>query len=178
MKKAYILFSLLLIALIVSSNSFSRQAEQIKLKKADAATFFRALNRDTMYLVDEFYAQDVHFKDPIVEFHNRDDMKHYYASAYESTDSVTFEVPKVVMQGNEQVVIWIMTMKSKGLNKGKPVIVEGTSHIRYNNKGKAVYHRDYFDMGQMVYSHVPFVRGMIRFVNKRMRKMHDPTYKK
>ena len=149
----------------------------IELKPRDSKTFFQKLNKDTMYLVDQFYAKEMVFKDPVVEFDNRDDMKHYYDSSYSGTESVEFEVPSVIDQGDEQVIIWVMTMKAKGLNKGKPIVVDGSSYIRYNAEGKAVYHRDYFDMGQMIYAHVPFLRGMVKFVDKRMRAKHDPTAK-
>jgi hypothetical protein len=149
----------------------------IQLKPRDVKTFFEKLDKDTMYLVDQFYAEEMHFIDPVVEFYSREDMKHYYQSSYSQTDSVTFEVPSVLDQGNEQVIVWVMTMKAPKLNKGKPIIVDGISHIRYNSAGEAEYHRDYFDMGQMIYDHVPFVRGMVKFVDKRMRKLHDPTTK-
>ena len=152
--------------------------EMIQLKPRDGETFFYKLQKDTMYLVDQFYAEDMHFIDPIVEFHNRAEMKHYYESSYSGAESVAFEVPSVINQGDEQVVIWIMTLKAKALNKGKPIIVYGSSHIKYNDEGKAVYHRDYFDMGEMIYDHVPFVRGMVNFVDNRMRKKHDATYNK
>ena len=89
---------------------------------------------------------------------------------------MTFEVPTVINEGDEQTIIWVMTLKTKKLNKGKPIIVPGSSHIRYNEEGKAIYHRDYFDMGEMVYSHVPIVGRMVNFVKKKMKKNHDQTH--
>ena len=157
--------------------SISQGEDMIQLKPRDSEAFFKQLQSNTMYLVDQFYAEDIHFIDPIVELHDREAMRHYYESSYSGADTVTFTVPSVLDQGDEQVIVWEMTLISKKLNKGNPIVVQGASHIRYNSEGKAVYHRDYFDMGQMIYDHVPFVRGMVKFVDKRMRKLHDPTTK-
>ena len=82
---------------------------------------------------------------------------------------------EVTVQGNTEHVTVIG--QAARLDKARPIIVDGISHIRYNSAGEAEYHRDYFDMGQMIYDHVPFVRGMVKFVDKRMRKLHDPTTK-
>lgn len=74
------------------------------------------------------------------------------------------------------MVLWKMIMIAKKLNKGKPVTVEGDSHIRFGGaEGKAVYHRDYFDVGAMVYEHVPIVGGLTRYVKK---KLHGNLNKK
>jgi hypothetical protein len=167
------IFLLIMGVIIMMTLSTKANAEGIKLEKRDSKAFFQMLNKDTMGLVDQFYAEDIHFIDPIVEFDNRVDLKNYYDNLYKDTSSVTFEVPTVINEGNEQTIIWVMTLKTKKLNKGKPIIVPGSSHIRYNEEGKAIYHRDYFDMGEMVYSHVPIVRGMVKFVKKRMKKNHE-----
>ena len=175
MKKLFLLvMTVMITSLVLPEISYGQG--RIKLEKRDARGLFELLAEDTMYLVDDFYAPDVHFKDPIVEFNNREDLKSYYHSSYSGADSVSFEVPSIIDQGNEQVVIWVMTLTSRALSKGKPIIVEGSSYIKYNEQGEAIFHQDYFDMGTMIYTHVPFVGGMTRFVNTRMRKKHDPTF--
>lgn len=161
---------------MVVNISQKAEANNERIQKQNAKKFFQMLNKDTMDLVDDFYAEDIHFIDPVVELNNRDDLKHYYDSSYAKTESVSFEIPTIINDGDEQTVIWIMTMTAKKLNKGKPIIVHGSSHIRYNDQGRAVYHRDYFDMGEMIYSRVPLVRSMVNFVRNKMRKNHDPVY--
>ena len=151
-------------------------AQDTPVKRRDAKTFFEILTKDNMYLVDDFYAEDVHFQDPVVEFHNREDMKHYYQSSYDAVQAISFEIPQVVEDGDHQVILWKMNMTAKKLNKGEPIIVDGISYIRYNKEGLAVYHRDYFDMGAMMYRNVPVVRWFVDKVDKKMREYHDPTH--
>ena len=47
--------------------------------------------------------------------------------------------------------------------------VDGISTIRFGGKeGKAVYHRDYYDMGEFVYERIPVVKNIIKLIKKKM----------
>lgn len=163
-------FVFLFIFILVFSTAASADS---KVKK-----FFEELSINNMDLIDEFYASDVRFIDPIVTLETREELKAYYASMYSDTESVSFVITSEVIDGNEHVVAWDMTYTTRQMNRGKPINVSGVSHIRFNKEGKAVYHRDYFDMGAMFYKHVPFVRGMVNMVDKRIKKKHDPPKKR
>lgn len=134
--------------------------------------FFSGLSKDTMYMVDEYYAEDIEFHDPMVNIKGREALKDYYAGVYEGPQEVSFEYPSEIQQDNEIVLIWKMKFVNKDFNRGEPVYVDGSSHIIFNDEGKAVYHRDYFDMGQMIYKHVPILKHMVNFVDKKLAKEH------
>lgn len=137
--------------------------------------FFNAFNRDTMYLVEDFYDPQVTFLDPIVTINGRDELRRYYEGMYDGVDSVSFHFKGEVRDGDDHVVFWTMVLATKKMNKGKPISVEGNSHIRFGGKeGKAVYHRDYFDVGAMVYEHVPVLGGLTRYVKKNLQKHSEP----
>jgi hypothetical protein len=52
------------------------------------------------------------------------------------------------------------------LSKGKEVEVSGTSHIQ-GDEDKVRYHRDFVDLGAMLYEHIPFVGKLIAFIKRR-----------
>ena len=60
-----------------------------------------------------------------------------------------------------------MTYSHKQLNSGKPITVEGHSFIM-GDDSKVTYHRDYVDLGQMLYEHIPVLGRLIQWVKKRM----------
>lgn len=65
---------------------------------------------------------------------------------------------------------WTMTLQAGGLNGGDPVVVPGSSYLRFGDSDNlVVYHRDYFDMGQLVYEHVPLLGRVIGHVKARLR---------
>ena len=129
--------------------------------------FFNGLNKDTMGRLDDFYAADVLFRDPVSEIRGVAGIKAYYAKMYENLVSIRFDFDKEVGQGDEIVAPWVMHMRHKGLDGGKEIVVPGVTHIKFKN-GKAVYHRDYFDMGAFVYEHVPVIGAGVRYVKRKV----------
>ncbi len=138
-------------------------------KHISAKSFFEALNKDTMHLVDDFYDEHVHFSDPMVDLNNRQQVKDYYLNLYKNVQSISWSFSAEINDGMDCALVWKMTLIAKALNSGNPVIVDGVSVIKFGGKeGKAIYHRDYFDMGAFVYEGVPVLGGLIRFVKAKM----------
>ncbi len=134
-----------------------------------AKDFFISLNKDTMGLVDEFYDENIIFRDPLVEINNRKQMKNYYANMYKNVQSVSWSFSDEINDKDSCVLAWKMTLQAKNFNGNKPLVVDGISLIKFGGKeGKAVYHRDYFDLGAFVYEGLPVLGSMVRFVKKKM----------
>lgn len=127
----------------------------------DISAFFNAFNKDNIDLADQFYAEDIVFEDPIVQIKGLKDLKKYYAGMYKNVISIRFDFHDVITEGDRQVGVWTMHLRAKNLNGGEEVAVKGTSHVVYKD-GKAIYHRDYFDMGAFLYEHIPVLGTVIR----------------
>lgn len=135
--------------------------------------FFQLLNRDSMYLVDEFYDKDILFRDPMVEIKNRDDMKAYYTRMYQNVKTISWQFPEDVTEGNVSTLSWKMTLTATNFNGEMPVTVDGISVIKFGgSEGKAIYHRDYFDMGAFVYEGLPILGKMVKIVKSKMASYH------
>ncbi len=138
-----------------------------RLKEVES--LFNNSNKDTLHLADDFYDPDVLFRDPIVELKGRDALKAYYSDMYENVTSIRFDFSGGIEKDEEVVVFWTMELRAKGLKGGEPFLVDGSSHIKFGGEeGKAVYHRDYFDMGAFVYENVPVLGSIVRYTKKRL----------
>jgi hypothetical protein len=133
-----------------------------------AQEFFHGLNINTMNTVAEFYAADAEFHDPSVSVKGADAIRAHYAYQYASLRSIRWVFEPDVTQGDRTVLIWKMTIEHPSLRGGAAFTVPGSSLIRFNAAGKAVYHRDYFDMGAFVYEQLPVLRSLIRFIKGRV----------
>ncbi len=131
------------------------------------SAFFNGFSKDSMHLLDEFYAPDVLFRDPVSEIRGVPGIRAYYAKMYENLISIRFDFDREVEQGDEVFAPWVMHMRHKAIAGGKEIAVPGVSHFRFKG-GKAVYHRDYFDMGAFVYEHVPVIGAGVRYVKKKV----------
>ena len=133
---------------------------------------FNALNKNNVSeVVDTFYHPDLEFSDPIVKVKGREAMKKYYADMYKKVEEVKFAFNEFVSMGDTVVGVWVMTLKTDSLNGGEPFTVDGNSVIRFRD-GQAIYHRDYFDVGAMVYEKIPVVGWMVRKVKSKLESGH------
>lgn len=161
---------ILLITLVLSPLSWGQEMNGMS-NKDKFQYAFQKLTKDSLHIVDEFYAKDVEFHDPVGTIKGSDNIKKYYENMYKNVKSIKFDFSEFVENGDTVVGVWVMTMETDKLNDGEPIKVDGTSVVKFKD-GKAVYHRDYFDMGAFIYEHVPFVGFMVRKVKDRL-KAHD-----
>ena len=134
---------------------------------------FQKLNKDTLYLLDEFYDENINFEDPIGSIKGSKKIKAYYQNMYKNVTSIKFDFSEFIEKENTVVGIWKMTVVATGLNGGEPVVVQGNSIIRFSPEGKAIYHRDYFDMGEMIYEHVPVVGFILKKIKGKFKESHE-----
>jgi ketosteroid isomerase-like protein len=157
----------LLIALLLLAAPAGAEEADVPRKNPSIQDFFNGTTRETMSRVDDFYAKDALFRDPVGEIRGVDGIRAYYARLYENLISIRFDFESEVGEGNEKVVTWVMHMRHKAVDGGKEVVLPGASHIRFEN-GRAVYHRDYFDMGAFLYEHIPVLGAGVRYVKKKV----------
>jgi len=129
---------------------------------------FNQLTKDTLDLLKEFYAEDVQFQDPLGKIDGREKLIEYYAGMYENVKEIHFEFTAEVVQDNTHVVFWTLRMKVKGLNGGEEVVSDGNSIIEFGDNDLVIKHRDYFDMYEFIYQHIPVVGWLTKKVNKRL----------
>lgn len=129
---------------------------------------FENLNKDTLQLIDEFYDPQVEFHDPVGTIKGSVAIKNYYESLYKNVTSIRFNFTQFIQSEDYIVGVWTMILVTDKLNGGNPVVVDGNSVIKFKN-GKAIYHRDYFDMGAFIYENVPVLGFIIKKIRERMK---------
>jgi hypothetical protein len=130
--------------------------------------FFDRLDKHHLELVDRFYDPDATFQDPIHRLRGSTAVKSYYERLYKEVDSIRFEYFKALESENLVSLEWRMHLTTPALNGGRELTVDGASLIEFGGReGKAVSHRDYFDMGEFVYERVPILGWLIREIKER-----------
>ena len=126
--------------------------------------FFNKANYENMESIcNQFYDANIQFIDPLGEINGIQAMVSYYKNMYKNVKSIRFDPKNEFTKGEEKVFVWQMHLEHKSLGGGKPIVLDGVSVFRYKN-GKAVYHRDYFDLGAMIYEKVPVLGSVIRWI--------------
>jgi hypothetical protein len=157
----------LLTALLLTLNLLSGEIMASNLSQS--VEFFQKLDKNHMDLVDQFYDKNVVFQDPVHKLSGSLAMREYYEGLYKNVDKIRFEYSKQLEDKDTVVLAWRMYLKTPAIDSGKELTVDGTSVITFGGpEGKAIVHRDYFDMGEFVYERVPILKSLIRYIKNRM----------
>ena len=115
------------------------------------------------------YSENIVFVDPINEIRGRDTLMAHFRMMYQDViDSrFAFDPENELIDGDRVMLGWNMTYRHKKLGGQRPIEVPGTSLLRINAEG-VFYHRDWFDLGAMVYEQVPLLGGMVRALKRRL----------
>ena len=128
--------------------------------------FYRELDQHPLSELATIYAEDVEFQDPVHRTRGLPALQAYFEQSMAQVISCRFDIEAVDELTGEAYARWTMQLRHPRLNGGKTVEVPGISHLRYNQK--IHWHRDYFDLGAMLYEQVPVLGRLIRGLKKRL----------
>lgn len=111
--------------------------------------------------VESLYTEDVHFEDPSHAIQGKSALIRYFGKMFKKLDQCSFKFHSTIADGTNVCLTWTMFLKHSKLGGGKMIRVEGVSYLKTRN-GKIYYHRDYFDMGALLYEHLPVVGKIIQ----------------
>lgn len=124
---------------------------------------YQRLSIDNLDLLKDIYHQNITFEDPLHKVEGFDNLHQYFKRLYENLSSCEFVIEQVILQDDNAAIYWKMTYQHTKLNKGKNVTVYGNSLIK-SADGKVIYHRDFLDLGAMLYEQLPVVSRLIKWI--------------
>ncbi len=125
----------------------------------------------------DIYSTDVTFIDPIAAHSGIISVKEYFTKLLKNAKHCTFiihSIEKIEALESEtlnerkreaHLVTWKMTFTTSGINKGKPIFVDGITQLKIEDD-KIIFHRDYYDLGQMVYENIPLLGRIIKRIKR------------
>ena len=126
-------------------------------------SIYQTLATNNLDLLATIYHHDITFIDPIHQVKGFDDLYKYFNGLYQNLLTCEFIIEKVIFDGKEAAIYWTMTYQHNRLNKGELVSVSGSSHIQ-GKEDKVIYHRDYLDVGAMLYEQIPLFGKLTKWI--------------
>jgi len=133
---------------------------------SDFKDFFRRPGIAGLEEIDKIYTQDVEFVDPVHAVYGRLALKNYLRGLYEDTREMSFEYLDEQIGDNSASISWRMHFRHRRIKGGKPLELKGVTLIRFTDR--VYYHEDFYDLGAMLYQHLPVLGFFIRLINKRL----------
>jgi hypothetical protein len=116
--------------------------------------------------LDRLYSHDIVFKDPVHQTQGLDALKRYFAEFCSPDTDYRFSFYNQVVTAEQAFVQWQMHYSHARLNHGKPLILNGGTLIKFTNLIHS--HEDFYDMGAMVYQHLPILGWAVKRINQRI----------
>lgn len=129
---------------------------------------FNHLDKTSLNLLDSIYHPDICFIDPAHTLEGLPALKRYFTALYDNVRSIRFTFDARMQSGRQAFVTWTMEISHPRLAKGQPVTVDGCSHLTFAPDGRVLRHQDYFDLGAMIYEHLPLMGSLTRTIKKRL----------
>lgn len=131
---------------------------------------FNKLDKNCTELLYELYTDDVVFIDPLHRIEGIEALASYFQQLYENVTSCHFDFHDRLVQDNRANVSWTMYLRHPRLAGGGVVKVEGCSLLVFaaGAPQRVSRHRDYFDVGAMLYEQLPLVGPLVRWTKQRV----------
>lgn len=127
---------------------------------------YQRLSADNLDVLREIYAPNIHFQDPGHQLNGINALVSYFEHLFSNVTHCRFEIEQVMEQESEALVRWQMRFAHPKLNGGHTICVPGMSHLRFSEQ--IDFHRDYFDLGAMLYEHIPIMGTLVKTLKRRL----------
>ncbi|MDF2184906.1 nuclear transport factor 2 family protein [Grimontia hollisae] len=128
---------------------------------------YRSLHKDNLHSLDTVYSEDVVFEDPAHRIEGYGNLSRYFEAMYANVTDCRFDIHDHAVNGDVAFISWTMTLSHPKLDGGAQRAVQGCSRLVLK-EGRVVMHRDYFDLGEMLYEALPVLGSAVRMIKKRL----------
>ncbi|MBD1401827.1 nuclear transport factor 2 family protein [Pelobacter sp. M08fum] len=128
---------------------------------------YQRLNRDNLDLLGGIYSDDIRFSDPAHSLKGLPALRDYFAELYANVEQIRFDFSAPRISNDQVFVQWVMRLRHPRLNRGGEIEVPGISCLHFAENGLVDDHRDYFDLGLLLYEQLPLLGPLVRAVKRR-----------
>ncbi|VUD52827.1 hypothetical protein TDB9533_01711 [Thalassocella blandensis] len=115
--------------------------------------------------LDAVYAEDVVFRDPLHTIRGLPALRDYLAAMYDNITECRFEYLDELIGESSAYIKWRMHFRHPKF-KDKLITVRGVSQVQFDTK--IIFHEDMYDVGEMIYDHVPVLGGVTRWLKAKI----------
>ncbi|KFK95587.1 MULTISPECIES: nuclear transport factor 2 family protein [unclassified Serratia (in: enterobacteria)] len=129
--------------------------------------FYLRLDEKRLVDLPEVYHHDVHFVDPVGEHQGLAALEAYFRHSLSNLSYCHFSITNMQQNPQQAYVCWHMTYAHPRLRRGHVLNLEGVSQLRFAEQ-RIIFQRDYYDLGAMLYEHIPLLGQAVLSIKKRL----------
>ncbi|MCX7217481.1 MAG: nuclear transport factor 2 family protein [Burkholderiales bacterium] len=125
--------------------------------------WYSTLSPASLPEIHALYAALATFKDPFNQVSGVAAIQQIFLHMFATTENPRFIVVDAFEQGQQAFLSWQFVF---GLN-GKNYTVNGGTHLRLNQLGQIIEHRDYWDPAEELWQKLPLIGAPVRWLRKK-----------
>ena len=122
--------------------------------------------------LEDIYSENIVFRDPLHGIRSIAALRDYLAAMYENLTECRFEYLDELIGVDSAYIKWNMHFRHPRFNN-RLNTVRGVSQIQFNDR--VIFHEDIYDLGELIYQHVPLLGGATRWLKRRIVQYTGPT---
>lgn len=135
---------------------------------AQLADVYRHLELSSLPQLAQIYHPQVIFIDPVGQHNGIAALEGYFRQLLKSVNYCRFDIQQTLICGDQATLLWRMAYSHPTLSKGKQLSLDGVSHLKLA-ADKVIYQRDYYDLGAMLYEHIPLLGRAVKALKARLK---------
>lgn len=128
--------------------------------------FYQTLSPESIARFAEHYAEDAYFKDPFNEVRGLLPIQRIFTHMFRQVGEPRFVVVERVADAHGALLVWEFHYRVRLWGRGKTQVMRGATHLKFGADGKVVWHRDYWDTAEELYSRLPGLGLLMRGLKK------------
>lgn len=130
--------------------------------------FYETLSRESVAQISQLYAENAYFKDPFNEVRGVAAIARIFTHMYEQVDAPRFAIGERVVDDDGALLVWVFSFRPRGWGRGRTQVVRGVTHLKFDDDGRVVWHRDYWDAAEELYAKLPLIGGLMRWLRRKL----------
>lgn len=129
--------------------------------------WYEDLSPDTLPCLSLYYASQARFKDPFNDVHGLPAIQQVFEHMFATLHEPRFKVIHSMSEGDEAFLVWQFQF-ARMTQTGRTLLIQGGSHLQYDNQGLVSSHVDYWDTGEALYAKLPLIGAAVRYVQRQL----------
>lgn len=129
---------------------------------------YKTFGKSSIENLRHVYSDDIVFTDPVHTIQGLNNLSSYFESISENLTECQFIFLDEVVGEHTAFFKWEMIYRHPSIKSNAELKIPGSTYIRFSDK--IDIHDDFYDMGAMLYEHLPLIGGAVRLVKSRLKK--------
>jgi hypothetical protein len=130
--------------------------------------YYTALDSQPPSALSALYHPAALLVDPFGEHRGLPAIQRYFLHLLQNVETCRFSIDKIFSADNGFSLTWTMHWSHPRIAGGKQLTLAGSSQVDVQDS-LVIFQRDYYDVGEMLYEHLPLLGWAIRSVKRRVR---------